>query len=391
MNPVSQSCAAILPATQPPRAPAPLCAQDYADQAQARLDPAIWVWLQSGGADEITARENHRAYAALRLRSRVLRPLAGAHTRLQLLGQNLAHPILIAPMAWHGLVHAEAEQATALAAAATGTPLVVSTQSGTPIETLATLPGPPHLWFQLYAQRRRADTLALAQRALQAGARALVLTVDAPVNGVRNAQQRAGFALPAGIRSVHLDGLPPPTMRPVPPGGSPLFDSGLLDAAPTWEDVTWLKAQLPDTPLWLKGILDAEDACIAIASGADGLIVSNHGGRCLDTLPATLEALPAIASAVKGRVPLLLDGGIRRGTDVLKALALGARGVLIGRPVLHALAVGGAPAVAHLIQLLRGELEVAMALTGCRTLADINEDGVFAACSTTQSPGNPAP
>jgi len=354
---------------------APLCAHDYAALAQAALDPAIWAWLESGGADEHTARANLAAWPALRLRSRVLRPLAGAHTRMTLGGATLPHPILIAPTAWHGLVHTDAETATALAAAATGTPYVLSAQSGTPIETLAALPQPPLLWFQLYAQTHRADTLALAHRALRAGARALVLTVDAPVNGIRNAEQRSGFRVPDTIRSVHLDGLSPPTARPAPPGGSPLFDSGLLDAAPTWDDVAWLRARLPaGTPLWLKGILDPDDAQQALAHGVDGLIVSNHGGRCLDTLPSTCEALPAVARAVAGRIPILADGGIRRGTDILKALALGATGVLIGRPALHALAAGGAPALAHLIQVLRGELEVAMALTGCRTLADVNAD-----------------
>ncbi|WP_066457812.1 alpha-hydroxy acid oxidase [Castellaniella caeni] len=351
--------------------PVPLCAQDYADLARARLDPAIWAWLESGSADQLTAQDNQQAYARLKLRSRVLRPLQGAHTRLTLAGQALRHPILIAPSAWHGLVHPEAEQATALAAAATGTLLVLSAQSGTPIETLAALPAPPTIWFQLYAQARPEDTLALAERAIRAGAQALVLTVDAPVNGIRNAEQRSGFRCPPHIRSVHLDGLSPAQARPTPPGGSPLFDSGLLDVAPTWDTVTWLRQQFPQVPLWLKGILDPEDARLAMQHGASGLIVSNHGGRCLDTLPATIEALPAIARAVDGALPILLDGGIRRGSDILKALALGAQAVLIGRPALHALAVGGASGLAHLIQLLRGELEVAMALTGCRTLDEI--------------------
>lgn len=353
----------------------PLCAQDYADLAGKRLEPAIRSWLDSGGADAHTARANLDAWRALRLRSHVLRPLSDAHTRLTLCGQTLAHPILIAPTAWHGLVHLDGETATALAAAATGTPYILSAQSGTAIETLSALPQPPLLWFQLYAQACREDTLALASRALQAGARALVLTVDAPVNGVRNAEQRSGFRVPDTLRAVHLEGLSPPAARPAAPGGSPLFDSGLLDAAPTWDDVTWLRHHLPDdTPLWLKGVLDAQDARRALDCGIDGLIVSNHGGRCLDTLPSTCEALPAVARAVANRIPLLVDGGIRRGTDILKALALGARGVLIGRPVLHALTAGGAPALAHLIQVLRGELEVAMALTGCRSLADISAD-----------------
>lgn len=351
------------------------CALDYAEQARALLDPAVWAWLEPGGADGLTAQANGDAYRQLHLRSRVLRPLSGAHTRLQLNGQAFDHPIFIAPTAWHALTHADGETATALAAAATHTPYIVSAQSGTAIETLAALRPAPLLWFQLYAQARHGDTLKLAERALRAGVQALVLTVDAPVNGVRNATQRTGFRPPAHIRSVHLEGLSPPaTVRTPPLGGSPLFDSGLLDAAPTWDDVTRLRRTFPDTPLWLKGILDPADAQYALDHGVDGVIVSNHGGRCLDTLPSTLDALPAIARAVDKKIPLLLDGGIRRGTDILKALALGAQAVAIGRPILHALAAGGAAAVANLIHILRGELEVAMALTGCRCLADVGPD-----------------
>lgn len=351
-------------------------AADYEAHAREQLDPAIWAYLNSGGADGLTAQANQSAFTDLRLRSRVLQSMQGAHTRLTLHGHTYEHPVFIAPTAYHGLVHPDAESATALAAAATHTPLVLSAQSGTAIESLAQHEHAPVLWFQLYAQATRSDTLALARRAQAAGARALMLTVDAPVNGVRNAEQRAGFRLPAHLRAVHLEGLAPASSRPATPGMSPLFDTGLLDAAPTWEDVRWLRQNL-DIPLWLKGIMSPDDALRAIDSGIDGIVVSNHGGRCLDTVPATIFVLPEIASAVNGRIPILLDGGIRRGTDILKALALGAQAVLIGRPVLHALATAGAPGVAHLIQLLRGELEVAMALTGCPTLAQIDENVIW--------------
>src|SRR5690606_27803153 len=182
-----------------------------------------------------------------------------------------------------------------LAAAATHTPMVVSAQSGTQIEELAQSAHPPQLWFQLYPQASRDDTLALARRAQAAGARALMLTVDAPVNGVRNAEQRAGFSLPAHVRPVHLDGLPELPSRPAPPGGSPLFSTGLLDSAPTWDDILWLRQHI-DLPLWLKGIMDPDDAVRAADSRIDGIVVSNHGGRCLDTVPATISALPAIAA-----------------------------------------------------------------------------------------------
>ena len=349
---------------------------DYEAYARERVADDAWAYLNSGGADGATARENVAAYSRIRLRPRVLRPLRDGHTRFTLHGQEYDHPVFIAPTAYHQLAHTDGERATALAAAATRTPMVMSAQSGTRIEDISASAQPPLLWFQLYAQARREDTLALAKRAQACGARALMLTVDAPVNGARNAEQRMGFRLPDHISAVNLAGFAPPSLRPAHPGGSPLFDTGLLDAAPTWDDVAWL-AQRLELPLWIKGILDPHDALHAAECGAAGIVVSNHGGRCLDTVPATIDALPEVAAAVRGRLPILLDGGIRRGTDVLKALALGARAVMIGRPILHALATAGAPGVAHAIQLLRGELEVAMALTGCRTLADISSDVIW--------------
>ena len=197
----------------------------------------------------------------------------------------------------------------------------------------------------------------------------MVVTVDASVNGVRNMEQRAGFHLPDGLRAVNLDGLRRPQFRNEP-GRSPVF-MGLLDEAPRWEDVQWLRTQTK-LPLLLKGITSGDDAVRAVETGIDGVIVSNHGGRALDTLPPIADILPHVAARIDGRIPVLCDGGIRRGTDVLKALALGASAVLIGRPQVHALAVAGARGVAHMITILRAELEVAMALTGCRRLVDID-------------------
>ncbi|MGC4395091.1 alpha-hydroxy acid oxidase [Hydrogenophaga sp. T2] len=348
---------------------------DYEPLARERMGAPAWAWLQGGAADEITLRENRAAFERLRLAPRVLAELAGGHTRLTLLGQALDHPLLVAPMASHGLAHPDGELATVLAAAAMRTPVVVSTQSGTPLEALAQAAGaaqpPMPLWFQLYLQPDRGFTRALVQRAEAAGYRALVLTVDAPVSGARNTEQRAGFVPPPGLGAVNLQGarpLPPHTARP---GQPPLFGSPLLDAAPTWRDIAWLREQTA-LPIVLKGVLAPADAVRAADEGLAGAIVSNHGGRVLDTVPATLDALPAIAQAVQGRLPLLLDGGVRRGTDVFKALALGASAVLVGRPVLHGLAAAGAPGVAHVLHLLRTELEMAMALCGCRTLDEID-------------------
>src|SRR5690606_34056075 len=226
-------------------------------------------------------------------------------------------------------------------------------------------------WFQLYIQPDREFTATLVRRAEASGCRALVVTVDAPVSGVRNREKRSGFALPAGVAAVNLQG-----MRALPPqaaraGESPLLTSALVASAPTWKDVAWLRS-LTRLPILLKGVLAPDDARRALDEGIAGVIVSNHGGRALDTVPASIEALPAIAQAVGGRMPLLLDGGIRRGTDIVKALALGASAGLVGRPFMHGLAAAGALGVVHVLHILRTELEMAMVLCGRRTLAELD-------------------
>jgi len=345
---------------------------DHERYAREVLDDPTWAYLFGAAADELTHGRNIEAWRELELIPRVLRPLAGGHTRIELLGRERPHPILVAPMAFHRLAHPDGELATALAAAALGAGLVVSTQASCRLEDVAGtfLPGEDRgpLWFQLYLQPDRAFTRDLVQRAEAAGYEALVLTVDAPVQGARDRERRAGFRLPAGVRAVNLDGLrsPPPTRLLA--AQSALFDDLLLHA-PTWDDVSWLRS-VTRLPVLLKGVLYADDARLAIEHGISGLIVSNHGGRTLDTAITTAAALPALVETVQGRVPLLVDGGIRRGSDVLKAMALGASAVLVGRPVLHGLANAGAQGVAHVLRLLRDELEIAMALTGCRTLAD---------------------
>lgn len=344
---------------------------DHERHARSVLDDAHWAYLFGAAADEITASRNIEAWRALELLPRVLQPVAGGHTRVELLGRTLAHPILIAPMACQGLAHPHAEHATALAAAALGAGLVLSTQASVSLEDIAAayLPqlGRGPLWFQLYLQPDRGFTAELVQRAEAAGFEALVLTVDAPVQGARDSERRSGFRLPAGMGAVNLAGLRHPPPRALAEGQSALFDD-LLTHAPGWDDVAWLRS-VTRLPVLLKGVLHPDDARQAVASGASGLIVSNHGGRTLDTAVTTAASLPRIAQAVSGDLPLLVDGGIRRGTDVLKAIGLGANAVLVGRPVLHGLATAGATGVAHVLRLLRDELEIAMALTGCRTLA----------------------
>ena len=340
--------------------------------ARQHLDDNAWAYFSGGAADEITLRANRTAWSDLSLWPRVLRPLAGGHTRVNLLGRTLEHPILLAPIAFQRLAHPDGELAMAYAAAALGAGLVLSTQASVSLEAVAQAvrpdPGRGPLWFQLYLQHDRGFTHALVQRAESAGYEALVLTVDAPSSGVRDRERRAGFRLPPGVGAVNLAGLKAPsTFRPRP-GQSALFDD-LLHHAPTWDDIAWLQS-ITRLPVLLKGVLHPADARLAVSVGAAGLIVSNHGGRTLDTAPATASALPRAVQAVGGPVPVLVDGGIRRGTDILKAMALGASAVLVGRPAVWGLANAGAAGVAHVLRLLRDELEIAMALTGCATLAD---------------------
>ena len=349
----------------------PLTLADQAAQAERLLEPAVWAYLCGGAADELTLRANLSAWQRLPLWPRVLRPLAGGHTRVQLLGRTLAHPILLAPVAWQRLAHPDGEIATALAAAALEAGLVLSTQSSTPLEAVAQAvrgdPGRGPLWFQLYWQADRGFNRALVQRAEAAGYEAIVLTADAPVQGVRDRERRAGFTPPPGVRAVHLQD------APAAPAAAGTYCAGLPAHAPSWDDVAWLRG-CTRLPVWLKGVLHPQDARQALALGVAGLIVSNHGGRTLDTAPATADALPRVREAVQDALPLVVDGGIRRGTDVLKAIALGARAVLIGRPVLWGLAVDGEAGVGHALAMLRRELDLAMALCGCPDVAAITRD-----------------
>ena len=344
--------------------------EDHARHAQTHLPANAWAYFSGGAGDEITLRANRSAWDTLQLHPRVLRSMAGASTRIQLLGRSMAHPILLAPIAFQRMAHPDGELATAYAASAQGAGLVLSTQASMLLEHVAQaivqdpLRGP--LWFQLYIQPDRGFTRALVQRAEAAGFEALVLTVDAPTSGARDRERRAGFKLPAGISAVNLAGMAAPPPANLACGQSALFD-GLLAHNPTWADVEWLQS-ITRLPVLIKGVLHEDDARQAVALQLGGVIVSNHGGRTLDTTPASAAVLPRIADAVAGGLPLLVDGGIRRGTDVLKAMALGAQAVLVGRPYVYGLANAGAVGVAHVLRLLRDELEIAMALSGCTRL-----------------------
>lgn len=343
---------------------------DFEKAARAKMDPMAYDYVSGAAGDEITLAWNHDAFGDLKLRSRVLVDVSRIDTSTTVLGQPLAHPILLAPTAYHKLVHREGELATARGAAAAKAPLIVSSFATTKIEDIASV-APAPLWFQLYVQPDRGFTRALVERVQAAGVRAIVLTVDTPVLGARNRETRIGFKLPAGMARENLVDLDAQVAAAThrPPEGQ--IYSAVLEPRLTWKDVDWLRS-ISKVPVLLKGILDADDAKRAVGSGANGIIVSNHGARNLDTVPATITALPRVTEAVSGRIPVLMDGGIRRGTDVLKALALGASAVAIGRPYLYGLAVDGHNGVARVVDILRTELEMAMALTGRTTIAAID-------------------
>jgi len=309
------------------------------------------------------------------LHYRVLVDVAHRSLETTILGQRLAMPVAVAPTAFHRLAHPDGELASVRGAGDAGTLFVLSTLSNTAVEqVVAAATGP--VWFQLYVYRDRGATEALVRRVEAAGCRALVLTVDAPLLGRRERDVANGFALPPELAIENLHGLSAPASRlPGVAGDSGLaaYVADLLDPSLTFGAVEWLRS-ITKLPVVVKGIVRPDDAVRAIDHGAAGIVVSNHGGRQLDAAPATIEVLPRIADAVAGRAELLLDGGIRRGTDVVKALACGAKAVLVGRPVLWGLATGGREGVAAALAVLRRELDLALALCGCPDVASVTRD-----------------
>jgi len=338
----------------------PVNLEEYEPLARAVLPPHVFDFVAGGAEDERTLARNRAAFARLLLRPRVLSGLKEPTLTTTVLGQPVTMPVLLAPTGEHCLVYPVGEAATARAAGAAGTVLIVSTASSLPLEVIAAAADGP-LWFQLYALQDRAATEALVRRAAAAGYRALVVTVDTPVLGRREREIRSGYAV---RRSLHRGNFPD--------GRVPLH------AALTWEDVDWPRTPTP-LPLVVKGVLRGDDAAQAVAHGAAAVIVSNHGGRQLDGVPATIEVLEEVVQAVADRAEVYLDGGVRRGTDVLKALALGARAVCIGRPYLWGLAVGGQAGVERVLTLLREELATAMYLAGCADAQRVPRDLVTTA------------
>lgn len=349
--------------------------------AEAALPPMVFDYIAGGGGDEWTLGENRAAFARIQLMPRMLR---GVVPRLDttVLGTPVSFPVLVAPMAMHGLVCSEAELATARAAAAAGTIMVASTVSNRTLEEIAGASGGPR-WFQLYIYRDRAVTRELVERASAAGYGAICLTVDTPLAGQRDRDKRNAFTMSPVLSLANFAGHAAPfdsLGESSDVSALATYIASRWDQTLTWNDVDWLR-EISPLPIVVKGILSPKDAQLAVERGAAAVIVSNHGGRQLDGVPATISVLRDVAAAVNGRCELLLDGGIRRGTDVLKALALGARAVLLGRPVLWGLALDGERGARAVLEHLRAETALAMGLAGCASAADATEELIWRAAS----------
>ncbi|MFT3819353.1 MAG: alpha-hydroxy acid oxidase [Rubrivivax sp.] len=345
------------------------CAQDYEAFAPRCLAAPVHAYIAGGSGDDATVAANRAAFADFAIVPRLLRDVSAGHTRLTLAGEAFAHPLLLAPVAHQKLAHEKAELESARAAQAAEAGLVLSTLSSYPLEEVARYAG-PRRWFQLYFQPRRDATLDLVRRAHDAGFGAIVVTLDAAIQLPSRRALAAGFRLPAECVAANLSGYaaaaPPPTGSA---GDSRVFQ-GAMRGAPGWDDLDGLIRQSP-LPVWVKGVLHPDDARELQQRNVAGIVVSNHGGRSLDGAPASLRMLSAVRAAVGDGYPLLFDGGIRGGGDVFKAIALGADAVLVGRLQVYALAAAGALGVAHMLKLLREELEACMAQAGCATLADV--------------------
>jgi 4-hydroxymandelate oxidase len=352
----------------------PLNVADYEALARERLPAAVYDYYAGGAEDEATLRWNTAAYRRWAFRPRVLRDVSTVDTAITLLGRRLALPVLLAPTAFQRLAHPDGERATAAAAAEAGTILVASTLSTTTIEETAAACRDP-LWFQLYVYRDRELSRDLVRRAESSGCSALCLTVTVPTQGNRERDARNAFRLPDGMEMANFTGRGEATMPSSTGSGLQALIAGSFDASLDWSALEWLRS-ITDLPIIVKGIITAEDAALAVDHGAAAVIVSNHGGRQLDGALPTLAALPDVLEGAAGRVPVLIDGGIRRGADVIRALCLGATAALIGRPYLWGLAVGGRDGVRAVLDILAAEIRRTLTLLGRPSLEELDRSAL---------------
>ncbi len=355
--------------------PEPVNVFEFESLARAKMEPSAFEYFAGGAEDEVTLRANRAAFEKIFLRPRYLVDVSHRDLTTNVLGQPISFPVLLAPTGYQCLAHPDGELATARAAGASGTIMVVSTVATYSLEEIAAAARP--LWFQLYSYKDKRINERLIRRAEKAGYRALCLTIDVPVLARRERDLRNCFALPQGMQASILADMELGAAPQSAEGSSRVSYSGLVfDAALTWNDVDWMRT-VTAMPLVIKGVLTPEDARLAVEHGAAGIVVSNHGGRQLDGVPAAIDALPEIVAEVGGEIEIYLDSGVRRGTDVLKALALGAKAVLIGRPFLWGLAVDGEAGVQRVLEMLRHELDTALGLVGKRSVAEIDASILF--------------
>ncbi|KAI4343084.1 hypothetical protein MLD38_027627 [Melastoma candidum] len=349
---------------------------EYEELARQKLPKMVFDYYASGAEDQWTLRENRFAFTKIQFRPRILIDVSKIDMSTTVLGFKISMPIMIAPTAMQKMAHPEGEYATARAASAAGTIMTLSSWATSSVEEVAST-GPGIRFFQLYVYKDRNVVAQLVRRAERAGFKAIALTVDTPRLGRREADIKNRFTLPPFLTLKNFEGLDLGKMDKADDSGLASYVAGQIDRTLSWKDVKWLQT-ITSLPILVKGVITAEDTRIAIETGAAGIIVSNHGARQLDYVPATIRALEEVVKAARGQVPVFLDGGVRRGTDVFKALALGASGIFIGRPVVFSLAVEGETGIRRALQMLRDEFELTMALSGCRSLKEITRDHIIA-------------
>nr|VDC93619.1 unnamed protein product [Brassica oleracea] len=358
---------------------------EYEAIAKEKLPKMVYDYYASGAEDQWTLKENRNAFARILFRPRILIDVSKIDMTTTVLGFKISMPIMVAPTAMQKMAHPEGEYATARAASAAGTIMTLSSWATSSVEEVAST-GPGIRFFQLYVYKNRKVVEQLVRRAEKAGFKAIALTVDTPRLGRRESDIKNRFTLPPNLTLKNFEGLDLGKMDEVRihqiiscnianDSGLASYVAGQIDRTLSWKDVQWLQT-ITSMPILVKGVLTGEDARIAIQAGAAGIIVSNHGARQLDYVPATISALEEVVKATQGRVPVFLDGGVRRGTDVFKALALGASGIFIGRPVVFSLAAEGEAGVRKVLQMLRDEFELTMALSGCRSLSEITRNHI---------------